>query len=312
MSNKIVSIIVVAGGTKEYLKTCLDSIGKQVSSPAEIIVIDNSLSPDFNREFRDLYPSVKFHSSQENLSYCQSLNKGIELSLGDFILCLNDDVVLDEDYIERALSGFEIDPKISMVSGKILRSDAKTIDSTGLFLNVWRTAAERGYGKADTGQFEKQGFVFGVTGAAAFYRRSMLEETKLGREYFDPDFGFFYEDLDIAWRANNLGWKGYYVPGAVAYHIRGGTARKDRGINQRYARRYLNDKLLFDLSKNRYLVLIKNEHFSGFLLHFPFILLYDLLNWVFLLFFRPGVIKILAKKGLPLASAFSKRRLING
>ena len=108
-----------------------------------------------------------------------------------------------------------------MVSAKVLRADGKTIDSTGLFLSVWRTAGERGHGLIDTGRFEREEYIFGVNGAVAFYRRQMLEEIKIGQEYFDPDFHIFYEDLDMAWRAQRAGWRGYYIPQAIAYHARG-------------------------------------------------------------------------------------------
>ena len=310
MSNKIVSIIIVAAGTRGYLKSCLDSIGEQAYPSKEIIVIDNSLNRDFEQEFRQSYPEIKLYPSRENLSYCQALNKGIGVSKGDFILCLNDDVVLGGDYIEKALKAFDIDQRIGMASGKILRSNGKTIDSTGLSLNIWRTATEKGYGLMDVGQFEKPGFIFGVTGAVALYRRPMLEEINVDGEYFDQDFRFFYEDLDIAWRAENRGWKGYYIPGAVAYHVRGGTARKDKGINKKYARRYLSQELLFDLTKNRYLVIIKNEAFLNFLLHLPFILYYDMISWGYILFFKPGLIKMFLGKQVPIASAFRKRRLL--
>lgn len=71
----------------------------------------------------------------------------------------------------------------------------------------------------------------------------MLEEIKLGPDYFDADFRMFYEDLDLAWRANLFGWKAYYIPSAVAYHVRGGTARRRIGINKPFARKYLDEEL---------------------------------------------------------------------
>lgn len=288
MSNEIVSIIVVAAGRRDYLKSCLDSIKEQSYINIETIVIDNS---------------------QNNLSYCQALNKGIDMSKGEFILCLNDDASLDRAFIAEALKGFQADEGIGIVSGKILRTDKKTIDSTGLFLSIWRTAGERGYGLKDMGQFEKSGYIFGVSGAVAFYRRKMLEQIKIDSEYFDSDFRFFYEDLDLAWRAQNYGWRAYYAPGAIAYHVRGGTARQASGINKRYARRYLGNELHYELIKNRYLTVIKNESLLGFFCHLPFIAVYDILAWGYVLFFRLRVMKLFLLKKLPLKSAFRKRSL---
>ncbi len=197
-SNKIVSIIVVTCGVKNYLKDCLNSLETQSYSTPEIIVIDNSLNPDFSQEINKDYPEIKLYSSPENLFYCAALNLGIDTSRGDFILCLNDDVVLDKKFIEEALRVFDIDARIGMVSGKILRSDGKIIDSTGLFLTPWRTAKERGYGLRDKRQYEKEEYIFGVNGAVAFYRRQMLEDIKIDTDYFDTDYHIFYEDLDVA------------------------------------------------------------------------------------------------------------------
>jgi GT2 family glycosyltransferase len=98
---------------------------------------------------------------------------------------------LDKRFIEIVLRGFRIDKRIGMVSGRILRPDGKIIDSTGLFLSPWRTFKERGYGIKDRGQFEKEGYIFGVNGAVVFYHRDMLEEIKVNSEYFDSDFRFF-------------------------------------------------------------------------------------------------------------------------
>lgn len=304
MSNKRVSIIVVAYNPENGLRTSLESIRKQSHKNLEIIVIGNSMLPT---EIENSFPEVKFIQNQNNLFYCQGLNKGINTSSGNFTLCLNDDVILDDRFIEEALKGFEIAERIGMVSGKILRMDRKTIDSTGIFLSVWRTAKERGYGKTDKGQYDKEGYIFGVNGAVAFYRRQMLEEIKIGLEYFDSDFRMFYEDIDIAWRANRLGWKGYYMPKTIAYHVRGKSARIEEGIDKSCARRYLDDNLHFDLFKNRYLTMIKNESLFGFMLHLPFIIFYDISVWLYFFLFRRSMIKKVLLSAIPFESAWAKR-----
>lgn len=269
MSNKLVSVIIVTQRKDNYLESCLESTRAQSYPTVEIIVMDNL---------------------QENRFYCQALNQGIKQSKGEFVLCLNDDVMLDKRFIEEALKGFAIDGKIGMVSGKILRFDKKTIDSTGLFLSLWYTAKERGYGVRDKGQFEKPGYIFGVNGAVAFYRREMLEDIKTNSGYFNQDFRIFYEDLDIAWRAENIGWKSYYIPTAVSYHLRGGTVREKTGINKKYARRYLNDEFHFYLIRNRYHTIIRNETLYGFLWHLPFLVLYEPFVWGYIL------LRVLLKK----------------
>jgi len=307
-SNKTVSIIVVTCGIGGYLNDCLESLKGQTHPYLEIIVIDNSCDSHFNLQMPKAHPDVRFYISPVNLFYCESLNKGINLSKGDFVLCLNDDVILDKKFIEEALSGFLFDSKIGMVSGKVLRRDRKTIDSTGLFLSPWRTAKERGYNRIDKGKFNTKEYVFGVTGAVGFYRRQMLEEIKEDNDYFDSDFCFFYEDLDLAWRAQRAGWRCYYVPSAIAYHVRGGSARSVSGLGKPYARRYINDELQAHLIKNRYLTIIKNESLPGILLHAPFIFVYDLISWIYIFIFRPRQIKTFLLNIKYLKSALKKRQ----
>jgi GT2 family glycosyltransferase len=258
---------------------------------------------------------VRILKNEKNLFYCRSLNQGIAACSGEFILCLNDDVVLGERFIEEALKGFFASPHIGMVSGKVLRADKKTIDSTGLFLSTWRTASERGYGALDKGQFQKEGYVFGVNGAVAFYRKTFLDSLKIEpspgiTEYFDEDFSFFYEDLDMCWRGHNAGWKGYYIPTALAYHVRGATARNARGINKRFARFYLNDELNFHLVKNRYLAIIKNENWLYFVLLLPLLFIYEAAAFAYLIFCRPSVLRSFFNPAIPFQSALHKRQLI--
>jgi GT2 family glycosyltransferase len=311
LSNRLVSAIIVTTGKAGHIGPCVESVRAQTYPAVEIIIIDNSADIDFGRLLNRRYPFVRVYSNPDNLFYCQALNKGIEISSGDLILCLNDDVTLEKNFIEEASRGFAIYGKIGMVSGKILRTDRNTIDSAGLFLTPWRTAKERGYGRADAGQFERQRHVFGVSGAAAFYRKEMLEDIKQGGEYFDAGFRMFYEDLDVAWRAQNLGWRGFYMPGAIAYHVRGATGRRAGGIDKKYARLYLSDELNLHLIKNRHMAVLKNESWVGLVFHLPCILLYDAAELIYIIFFRPRIIKMLLLNLNLLKSALKKRRPIS-
>jgi GT2 family glycosyltransferase len=251
----LVTVVVVSAGKKKYLSKCLESLQNQSYPFLQIVVIDNSLDSQLAKKISDNFSGIEVYSSSINLFYAAALNKGIELSRGEFVLCLNDDIVLENNFIEEAIKGFWLNEDIGMVSGKILRGDKKTLDSTGLFLSIFRSAKERGYGRRDSGQFQKEGFVFGACGAAGFYRKKMLDEIKKGEEFFDSNLVIFYEDLDLAWRANRFGWKGYYLPKAIAYHIRGGSFRPDSGLNKPFARRYLSDRFHAILIRNRYLVI---------------------------------------------------------
>ena len=286
----MISVIVVSYNRKDLLKRCLDSIKRQNSQDVEIIVVDNGSSDNSKEMIRAEYPGVKLMSNTKNLLFCKAYNQGIDVSKGDFILCLNNDVILDKDYLKETISIFRQDEKIGMVSGKILRIDGKIIDSTGLFLGRNRKAVERGYGIRDEGQYDTPEYVFGVSGACAFFRRNLLKDIKDEHGYFDERFEMYYEDLDLCWRAQKKGWKAYYNPKAIAYHMRAGTAvaamdRKGPKIL------YLSGDLRRMYIRNRYLCMKKNDSKRGILVNLPFILFYELKIWCYLVFLaiRKGI-----------------------
>ena len=303
----MVSVVIVTHNNAAMLKSCIESLQKQKFTDIEVTVVFNASLMSTIRETKCGFPWVNSLINEENLLFSKAYNQGILVSRGEFIFCLNDDVILEPNSIKELVKIMSQEERIGMISGKILRMDKVTVDSTGLSLSFWRTAIERGYGQKDVGQFEDPDLIFGVNGAAAFYRRKMLDEIKQGQDYFDTDFGFFYEDLDMAWRAQKKGWKAYYVPTAIAYHARGGTARKKEGVGRSFARFYISNDLQFELIKNRYLTIIKSDTVLGLLLHLPFIFIYGLAELGFLLLFRPKVIPMLLYLPRFIKLAFRKR-----
>jgi len=303
----LVSVVIVTRGIKDYFLVCLESVFRQTYIPLEVTLIDNSMAPSVAAQVFAAYPSVRIVSTGRNLYYCEALNRGISKSRGTYVLCLNDDVRLEPSFLSEALRGFDASSRIGMVTGKLLRPDRVTIDSAGMSLTVWRTPKERGYGEQDRGQLDINGPVFAANCAAALFRRSMLDDIREGEDWFDPDFRIFFEDLDICWRARRRGWGVYYVPQAVAYHVRGGTVRQDSGEGRPLARQYLSDYMNALLLRNRYLVLIKNEKLWRLLFcSFP-LLGYELLAWAYVLIYRPLVIKIFWSERSCFLRAWRKR-----
>ena len=308
----MISIIIVNYNRKDLLKQCVESLRRQTFKDIEIIVVDNASKDDSVAMVKADYPEVKLILNMANLLFCKAQNQGISISKGDFVLCLNSDVTLDKDYLKEILSSAGLDSEIGMVSGKILRMDKKTIDSTGLFLGRNRKAVERGYGKIDKGQYDKPVYIFGVSGACAFLRRNMLEDIKDENGYFDERFGMYYEDLDLCWRANKKGWKAYYIPKALAYHIRGGTTvgcsviasppRRTKqsqytGLLRRLTpRNDIFSRLSDDLQKryiiNRYICMMKNDTILGFLMNLPIILCYDIKLYMYFLLSKLGFLAV--------------------
>ena len=289
---ELVSVVIVTWGKKDYFLSCLESVFRQTHPPFEVTLIDNSMTPSVAARTFATYPSVRIVSTGKNLFYCEALNRGISKSRGTYVLCLNDDVCLEPSFLHEAIQGFNVSPRIGVVTGKLLRPDAVTIDSAGMDITLWRTPKERGYCERDKGQLDRSGPVFAVNCAAALFRRAMLDDVREGEDWFDPDFRIFFEDLDICWRGRRRSWQAYYVPRAVAYHVRGGTVRQDAGEGRPMARKYLSDEINAVLLRNRCLVLIKNEQVWRLLLCLIPMLVHEILVWAYVLIFRRPVFRI--------------------
>ncbi|MFH0935280.1 MAG: glycosyltransferase family 2 protein [Candidatus Omnitrophota bacterium] len=309
----LVSVIIANRNRKTYLRSCLDSLFKQTYGSIETIVVDNGSEDDSQQMLKEEFAQVKLIANEDNLFYCQAQNQGIRIAKGEYLICLNNDVVLEKDFISETLKAANIDQGIGMVCGKIISWDRQTIDSAGQILGRSRKPVERGYKKQDTGRFDRPGYIFSAGGVAPLYRRKMLEEIKVDGEYFDESYGMFYEDLDIAWRANLFGWKGFYTPRAMAYHRRGGTAKVYTpriGFLKRYDFVCLPAELKISLIKNRYMTILKNDCKKDFIINLPWIIAHEIKLWAYIIFFNPHLIMGIIRNFHCLKTALKKRAKI--
>jgi len=158
------------------------------------------------------------------------------------------------DFISKLVSAMSRAPRAGSATGKLLRvregERPDIIDSTGIVMLPSQRHLDRGADREDAGQYARAEEVFGASGAAALYRREMLEDTRVGAEYFDEDFFAYREDADLAWRAQLLGWSCLYVPEAVARHGRRVTPER---------RGELPALINYYGVRNRFLLRLKNQ-----------------------------------------------------
>lgn len=304
-----VAVIVVSWNSSRYLPGCLDSLSKLVRPPAEVVVVDAGSSDGSADLVRRDYPEVRLDARAENVGFCRGNNLGIRATASPYVLVLNPDTLLEPDFLEELLPLFG-DPRVGMAAGKLIRFDRETIDSAGQLLSRSRRPKDRGYGRRDRGQFDRDEEVFGVCGAAAFYRREMLESiADPGGAYFDESFFSFGEDLDLAWRARRAGWLARYRHRAVAYHARGGTATGSARVRRFAAILGRGPEIRFHVLKNRYLAILRNDSIAGYLKNLPFILARDLTSLGLVLFSSPGVLRRLWSERAVFREALARRRL---
>ena len=165
--------------------------------------------------------------NESNVGFAAGQNQAIRASTGEWVLCLNPDVVLSPDFVSQLVAAGEAHPRRRQLCGKLLRWDpaaeqhkTNIIDSTGIYFTRNMRHLDRGAEETDNGQYDRVQYVFGASGAAAMFRREFIEAVSVEGQFFDEEFFAFREDGDLAWRAQVMGWKCLYTPAAVAWHVR--------------------------------------------------------------------------------------------
>lgn len=303
-----VSAVVVTWNAARWIGGCLDSLLRLSRPPAEILLVDSGSTDDTVVRARRSCPELELVACGENVGFCRAANLGIAGTSSPFVLILNPDVELAPRFLEEILPAFG-DPRVGIAAGKLLRFDGRTLDSAGQQLARSRWPRDRGYGRADRGQFDRDGEVFGACAAAAVYRRAMLEEVAdPGGRVFDEAFFAFCEDLDLAWRARKLGWTAAYRHRAVGYHARGASSAEPGPRRGRYLLGRGED-VRFHAVKNRYLAILRNDTARSYLAHLPFVLARDAALAGLLLATSPRVILRLWRERHLFRRALELRRL---
>jgi GT2 family glycosyltransferase len=284
-----VLISIVTYNSEKFIETCLRGIAQQTVRGYHLLLLDNCSNDTTIQRIRQHSQDMNVTMTRldKNVGFAAAHNINISSAIRDysppFILVLNPDVYLSRDYIEKVLSIFDKDQRLGSATGKLIRAsiedfrrfgldppkyiDYRVIDSTGLFFTPALRHWDRGIGEKDIGQFEGEEYIFGVSGAAAFYRTDMLEDIKVGGEYYDEGFFAYREDADLSWRAQIYGWKAAYVPSAVGFHV-----RHVLPMGRKQYPHFINMHSV----KNRFLMRIKNMDFLTFIKCFPLIFIRDI------------------------------------
>lgn len=216
-NNPLVSIITINYNESSVTLDMLDSLRNLSYDNIEIIVVDNA-SPNDNPDIiKEQYPEVNLIKSEENLGFAGGNNLGVIVAQGEYLLFINNDTIVPENFIQPLVETLANDATIGMVSPKIkFHWDPSLIQYAGYTpMNHWTIRNNSiGYHQKDNGDYDEPTETESIHGAAMMVPRHVLEKVGMMTEvYF-----LYYEEHDWAQAIKRKGYKVYYQPKSYILH----------------------------------------------------------------------------------------------
>jgi GT2 family glycosyltransferase len=281
----LVSVVMPSYGDADVVARSLPRLLASSQCELEVVVVNNDTEQTGRiRELVDGLRDTRVRALEleHAAGYCKAINAGISATAGELVFFANSDLFVADGYVDTIARFFVDHARAACATGKILRynlaNDLETdvIDTTGLVIGRNRRVVDRGENQTDTGQYEREEQVFGVSGAALVARREALKSVNVRGKYLDESFHMYKEDVDLSWRFRLLGWECWYVPRAVAYHARTSHGLADTEYlaaprafhaSQRAKPGYVRSHSM----KNQWLLLVKNDDASNLVRDLPWI-----------------------------------------
>jgi hypothetical protein len=258
-----VAIIVLNWNSYEDTKECLESLANITYPNYEVIVIDNASSDSSIDRLEKEFSQHIFIRNNENLGFAAGYNVGIRHALNsgdDYILILNNDMVVEERFLEPAVEIAEQNKQVGIVGGKIYYyDDPKRISVVWGKYRWFRWGVlPHGKNQIDKGQFDYPREVQFVTGAMMLVKQEVFKLVGLLPEaYF-----FWNEEWDFSYHVGKKGYKLYYVPRFIAWHKEART----------YCRS--DPKFIYNLYRSRFILLERILNPIGWKVYFFLFRLY--------------------------------------
>jgi len=226
MSDVDVIVLDIDGGA--MLRDCIDSIKNQSVAPHDVIVFDNGSRTPLQ------LAGVRIIRSEKNVGFAAGVNAAYRQTTAYYVALVNNDVILDRDWLVTVKKALDRDVRIAAVQ-TVIRRDEQTVDGAGIDISDG-TFRQVGHGLPLGSAFPN---AWGVSATAALYRRAAL-----GDRMFDERFFAYYEDVELCARLHAGGWRTIVLPAAKATHrgsasasLLGGDAQRLRTRNRYWVAR---------------------------------------------------------------------------
>jgi riboflavin kinase/FMN adenylyltransferase len=245
-----VAVVILNYNGVDFLKKFLPSVLKSEYKNLSIHMADNGSSDTSIALLKTTFPGVEIIDLEDNHGFAQGYNLALDQVDADYLVLLNSDVEVTQNWITPIIELMERDKTIGACQPKIKSYHNKEYfeyaGASGGWIDRLGYPFCRGriFDKLekDQGQYNTTSEIFWASGAAFFVRGKLFKA--LGG--FDPDYFAHAEEIDLCWRIKRAGFKVMVKPRSVVYHVGGGTLDY-----QNPRKTYLNFRnTLFTILKN--------------------------------------------------------------
>lgn len=267
---KSLSVILINWDGLDLLKECFASVYESIKAytgEKEIIVVDNG-SRDLGLEYlREHFPDVKIISLSKNLGFSRANNIAVKEAKYDYLLFLNNDLLLEKGFVEEMFKPFEKCNNLFATAPKMLRWD-RTILDDGIRSGFYGRGLFDFVLENDLEKYKSWHYTTFFCGACFLVPKEKFLELGMFDELFSP---YAYEDLDISYRAHKRGYRIICNPEAIAYHKREATTRSI----------FSNFFFITLMWRNKFIFMWKNLTYGKYLLNHIINLPWKLLKFTF-------------------------------
>jgi hypothetical protein len=244
-----IAIVILNWNGEALLERYLPSVIEH-SEVADIYLADNASKDGSVAFVKENYPEVKIIQNESNGGFAKGYNDALKYIEADVYCLLNSDVEVTPNWLVPIIKTFEEIPEAAIIQPKILdmlRPDHfEYAGAGGGFIDQLGYPFCRGRifqaMEKDEGQYNDICEIFWATGACMFIKKIVYDALS----GFDEDYFAHQEEVDLCWRAQNKGYKVYYVGTSTVYHLGGSTLS-----NMNPKKTYLNFRnSLFSITKN--------------------------------------------------------------
>jgi GT2 family glycosyltransferase len=247
------SIVIVNYNVKHFLEQCLHSVRKAIHNiDAEIFVVDNNSVDGSIGMLVHKFPEIKLIANKRNVGFARANNQAIKQSVGEYVLLLNPDTVVEENSFEKIIAFMDDTPDAGALGVKMIDGRGHFLPESKRGLPTPWVAFYKIFGLSSLFKNSKR---FGryhlsylsndevhkvdvLAGAFMFMRREALDKTGL----LDEDYFMYGEDIDLSYKITQNGYHNYYYPETTIIHYKGESTKKG-SLN--YVRMFYNAMIIF-------------------------------------------------------------------